>query len=66
MINNACAETDMLHGRAAPDGASISSADRSDMVNSGADGETSYNTSSYMRDYVHWEKFSSEINAFVK
>ncbi|KAJ2974014.1 hypothetical protein NQ176_g6275 [Zarea fungicola] len=52
MINNARAETDIMHSRAAPDGASIGGADRSDLEFSGVEGDTSYDASPYMHSVV--------------
>ncbi|KAJ6788638.1 hypothetical protein PWT90_11108 [Aphanocladium album] len=48
MINNARAETDAMHSRAAADGASIASTDRSDMDVSGLDRESTYDASPRM------------------
>lgn len=48
MINNARAETDAMHSRAAADGASIGSTDRSEMDASGLDRESTYDASPRM------------------
>lgn len=48
MINNARAETDAMHSRAAADGASIGSTDRSEMDAAGLDRESTYDASPRM------------------